>query len=162
MSQPTRSLQQLYQDIGPDLLAFFRRRRPSATSPEDLLQDTFFRAMRNPDRLDRAGSPRAYLFGIARHVLLDRVRAHRPMEALTDHPADVSDMGDSRVESMRRAITQLPPVLRETLELKLQSDLSYAELAEILAVPVGTVRSRLHHAVQQLRTHFGVSPKGAS
>jgi RNA polymerase sigma-70 factor (ECF subfamily) len=52
---------------------------------------------------------------------------------------------------MRAAITELPGPQRETLMLKLQHELSYEEIAEVLAIPVGTVRSRLHHAVLQLR-----------
>lgn len=53
---------------------------------------------------------------------------------------------------MREAIAQLAPELRETLELRLTDELSYEEIASVLGVPVGTVRSRLHNAVRRLRT----------
>ena len=52
---------------------------------------------------------------------------------------------------MRKAIAQLAPELRETLELRIEQELSYEEIAGVLEIPVGTVRSRLHHAVRRLR-----------
>jgi RNA polymerase sigma-70 factor (ECF subfamily) len=51
---------------------------------------------------------------------------------------------------MRRAIGRLPPHQRETLQLRLVDDLSYDEIAAVLEIPVGTVRSRLHNAVRTL------------
>ena len=52
---------------------------------------------------------------------------------------------------MHRAIAALPELQREALLLKLQHELTYEEIASVLNIPVGTVRSRLHHAVRQLR-----------
>jgi RNA polymerase sigma-70 factor (ECF subfamily) len=52
---------------------------------------------------------------------------------------------------MRQAMQQLPPQCREALTLRLQSRMSYEEIAKVLDVPVGTVRSRLHTAVSRLR-----------
>lgn len=56
------------------------------------------------------------------------------------------------MEALRRAIERLPEAQREVLALRLGDELSYAEIAAILAVPIGTVRSRIHHAVRRLRT----------
>ncbi|NUQ48120.1 MAG: sigma-70 family RNA polymerase sigma factor, partial [Phycisphaerae bacterium] len=56
-----------------------------------------------------------------------------------------------RVERMRLAIARLPDAQRESLELRLRDELSYEEIAEVTGAPVGTVRSRLHHAVRGLR-----------
>ena len=58
---------------------------------------------------------------------------------------------DQRIGEMRRAIAKLPDEMRETLELRLADDLSYEEIAAVLEIPVGTVRSRLHNAVRKLR-----------
>ncbi|MBK8270299.1 MAG: sigma-70 family RNA polymerase sigma factor [Planctomycetes bacterium] len=61
---------------------------------------------------------------------------------------------DERLDPMREAIARLPEGHREVLELRLVEVLSYAEIAESLALPIGTVRSRIHHAVMRLRNEL--------
>ena len=149
MNEGMEQLEQLYRETGPALLAFFRHQPALAGAAEDLLQDTFVRALQHRERLDGAVSRRAYLFGIARHVGLDALRRRKLLQGEAGHGEEPRE--DARLESMRAAITELPGPQRETLMLKLQHELSYEEIAEVLAIPVGTVRSRLHHAVLQLR-----------
>jgi RNA polymerase sigma-70 factor (ECF subfamily) len=55
------------------------------------------------------------------------------------------------VEAARETISTLEPVQREILDLRFAQSLSYAEIAEALGIPIGTVRSRLHHAVAEVR-----------
>lgn len=151
MNPPHRQLETLYRETGANLLAYFRSRPTLAPQAEDLLQDTFARALQHPDRLAAALSPRAYLFGIARHVGHDALRRSSPVAAFTENEIEAELTEDVRLADMREAIAQLPPAQRETLLLKLRHDLSYEEIAEVLDIPVGTVRSRLHAAVQSLR-----------
>jgi RNA polymerase sigma-70 factor (ECF subfamily) len=158
MDDNLHTLEHLYRETGPALLTYFRRQPAVAGLAEDLLQDTFVRALRRLDRLQAAVSPRAYLFGIARHVSVDAHRRMRPNEALApvDEPA-TADPEDERLEPMRAAIAALPERHREALLLKVQHELSYEEIATVLGIPVGTVRSRLHHAVLRLRTALTTS-----
>lgn len=152
-------LDRLYREIAPALLAYFRRQPALAGAAEDLLQDTFVRALHGFDRVAASVTPRAYVFGIARHVGLDALRARRPTVALPALAADQADPAAAdQLESLRAAIAALPDQHRETLLLKLQHELSYAEIAEVLGIPVGTVRSRLHHAVLLLRQTLNASP----
>ena len=132
-------------------MAYFRRHRAIASHAEDLLQDTFVRAVRGWARLRDSASPRAYLFGIARNVCRDALRYRRPEVEMKEEPAAAAEEEDVRLERLRAAIGRLPALHHETLLLKLQQELSYEEIAEVLDVPVGTVRSRLHHAVARLR-----------
>jgi RNA polymerase sigma-70 factor (ECF subfamily) len=141
----------LYQEHGRALLAYLRRAFGAYLCPEDLLQETLLRAAREPAGLTRAASPRAWLFGVARHVGLTAARRHKPPLALPAEVPTRSTGEDPRLEQMRAAFGQLPPHLRETLELRLRAELSYAEIATMLRIPMGTVRSRLHEAVQRLR-----------
>lgn len=140
-----------YRDIGPSLFAYFRHQPTLASTAEDLVQEVFIRALRHPERLRSADSPPAYLFGIARHVGLDALRRMRPMESLPPDVASPALAEDARLESMRVAIAGLPELHREPLLLKLRHELSYEEIAAVLDIPVGTVRSRLHHAVALLK-----------
>jgi RNA polymerase sigma-70 factor (ECF subfamily) len=144
-----RDLEQLYNAHGAALLAYLRRGFGWCASPEDMLQDTFVQAMRGPQRLATAQSPRAWLFGIARHIGLTAARRHRPAQ-----PLDANQHADPpapRIADLRELIANLPPALRETLELRVRERLSYEEIAQVLRIPIGTVRSRLHAAMQQLR-----------
>jgi RNA polymerase sigma-70 factor (ECF subfamily) len=150
----TRSLETLYREHGPDVLAYLRR-LGGVSAAEDLLHETFVQAMRRMDRFEQAQSPRAWLFGIARHVGLTERRRRRPAAPLVEEPAAPAAGEDERVEPMRRAIDELPEPQREALELRVRSGLSYEEIAVVLAIPVGTVRSRLHHAVRRLREALG-------
>lgn len=145
-------MERLYRETGPQLLAYFGRRHRSAQLAEDLLQETFAAVIRRPDGLRSAASPRAYLFGVARNLSLEAYRERAMAELPVELPFEPSESrADARLDQMREAILKLTPALREVLELRLQSELSYDEIAMVLAVPVGTVRSRLHHAVKQLR-----------
>jgi RNA polymerase sigma-70 factor (ECF subfamily) len=152
MDHALEQLEHLYRETAPALLAYFRRQPALAGAAEDLLQDTFVHAIRSFGRLRGSVTPRAYLFGIARHVSLDALRARRPDVELSAEPvAPAAAPEDARLEPMRAAIAALPAPQRETLLLKLHHELSYEEIAEVLGIPVGTVRSRLHHAIGQLR-----------
>lgn len=151
MYLPHHQFEDLYRETGPGLLAYFRHRPSLATQAEDLLQDTFHRAWQHPERLAAAVSPRAYLFGIARHVAHDALRRARPTELFQESVAAAPAEEDGRLEDVRAGIGRLPEAQRETLLLKLQHELSYEEIAAVLGIPVGTVRSRLHAAVESLR-----------
>lgn len=153
MDDAVTQLETLYRDLSPALLAYFRQQRALSGAAEDLLQDTFVRAIRGFARLHASVSPRAYLFGIARHVSLDALRARQPtVELFVEPAAPAAEAEDPRLERLRAVIANLPAPQRETLLLKLRHELSYDEIAEMLGIPVGTVRSRLHHAVNHLRT----------
>jgi RNA polymerase sigma-70 factor (ECF subfamily) len=150
-----RMIENIYREIGPELLAFFQRRHGSPQTAEDLLQETFAAVMKNPERLLGADSPRAYLFGVARNLSAETHRRAHPMEELPAEPAtEEEEPVDPRLEVMREGIARLNAAFRQVLELRLRQELSYEEMAAALGVPVGTVRSRLHYAVRQLRGHL--------
>lgn len=144
-------IEALYNQHGPALLDYLRRQFASAGPAEDLLQETFVQALRRLDRLAEARSPKAWLFGVARYVALAAARRNRPMAELAHEPPAAAAPVDDRIELMRQAVARLPGPQREALELRLTYDLSYQEIAEALDIPIGTVRSRLHHAVESLR-----------
>lgn len=151
MEKSATTLETLYRDVGPSLLAYLRRGFADAHTAEDLLQETFYQAARRTERVAQVVSPRAWLFRLARNVAVSALRRRRATRPL---PADLAAQvpgEDPRLERVRGAIVTLPDTLRETLELRLRAELSYEEIAAVLDIPLGTVRSRLHHALRRLR-----------
>ena len=145
-------IESLYREHGASLLRYLGRTFGSCAPAEDLLQETFVHALGRPAECMAAESPRAFLFGIARHVGLTAVR--RAEVRATVPIADVeakAHAGDEPFEAMRAAIAKLPAAVRETLEFRLRDELSYDEIASIMAIPLGTVRSRLHTAMRLLQ-----------
>lgn len=154
-------LEAIYREHGAAVLSYLRRHFRGVESGEDLLQQTLVQALERPERLARSRSPRAWLFGIARHVGLTAVRRRRPTSPLKgDPPARSASSSGDAVEAMRTALAELPDGQREVLELRLRDELSYEEIAEVLGVPVGTVRSRLHYAVRALRERMAADAAG--
>ncbi len=145
-------LEHLYRTHAAGLLGYLRRHFAGVEAAEDLLQETFVQALRGLDRLTAAASPRAWLFAIARNVGLAALRRRRHAASLPESlAAPAAREGDPRIEVAEQAMRRLPDGQREALELRLGDGLSYEEVAEVLAIPVGTVRSRLHHAMRRLR-----------
>jgi len=162
VSLPQSELENLYRLHAADLLRFLERRCAGSGEPEDLLQQTFVEAACHTDRWRTARSARAWLFGVARHVATAgarrlRLRATRSLPAeLAQETSDEPE--DPRLEALRAAMNTLTPAQRETLELRTRDGLSYAEIAEMLDVPIGTVRSRLHQAVARLTAAVAKRP----
>ena len=151
MEEAAEAIERLYRAQGPAILGYLRGMVGGSNSAQDLLQQTFLEVLRRPEQLDRAVSPRAWLFGVARRLALNSYRRRENMTSLPAQLEARSSTEDSRIETMRQAITNLPGPMQETLELRLSRDLSYQEIATVLEIPIGTVRSRLHAAVLRLR-----------
>ncbi|MGE0658053.1 MAG: sigma-70 family RNA polymerase sigma factor [Reyranellaceae bacterium] len=120
---------------------------------DDIAQETLARAVRHIGRLRPDSNLRAWLFTIARNVARNEARRQRrsPVDPHTDladlQPAQAQSQ-DSAIElrEMHEAVLRLPPAFRQTLFLCAIEGLSYEDAAEVMAVPIGTVRSRLARA----------------
>ncbi len=150
MAIESNDIGSLYRQHGAEVLNYLARRCP-VDAAHDLLQETFLQVVRQSERLDGVTMPRAWLFGIARNILARHYR--RQPESAVEISAETAApaVEDARLPAMREAIAALAPELRETLELRIEQELSYEEIAGVLDVPIGTVRSRLHNAVRRLR-----------
>ena len=126
----------------------------------DIVQEVFLRAFRNISSFDTSRSFYPWLYRIARNLCINTVkRASRrdtplPAEELiasgTRDPA-AELLRNEEVEELRSALTRLSDKHREILDLKTFQDCSYAEIAEILDIPIGTVMSRLYAARSKLK-----------
>ena len=131
----------LARRIGPDLA-------------RDLASETFaagFAARRKYDA--RRGEPRPWLFGIAQNLLRRHYRdEERRLAALAQLEPGSSEAAFQEESRLAAALAALPVEERDALLLFAWADLSYEQVAETLALPLGTVRSRLHRARRRLRT----------
>jgi len=154
MKESANPIDELYRLHGKSILRYLQRFVGDAECAQDLLQETFAVAVRRPACIAEATSPRAWLFAVARNMGMNALRRRRRFAALPPHLAANGRSPDARIEEMLQAIANLPDIEREALELRLREDLSYREIATVLKIPVGTVRSRLHRAVQRLRSRL--------
>ena len=136
---------------------------------DDVVQDTFLAVLRQTGRQDALHTNTGgYLFGIARHVVMKRLSLRRDdsldepgagRETLTSVEPTVFDAlaRAQTVETIRAAIESLPPAFREAVVLCELQEMAYADAADVMQVPIGTVRSRLHRAKALLAVRFGAS-----
>lgn len=147
----------LYREMGPRLLRYLRRIVGNRQAAEDVMQETFIRMWRSPNGfMPERGALRAYLFGVGRKRAVEWWRnsesANRNLlEERTDGKAETAALVDD-------AFQRLPEDQRSLLWLREVEGQSYAELAQILEIPVGTVRSRLFAAREELRKVWWSTP----
>jgi RNA polymerase sigma-70 factor (ECF subfamily) len=148
-------------EVLPQLRALFGmayRLTGNAHDAEDLVQETMLRAYRAFDRFRPGTNARAWLFTILHRLRTDllRHRGRRPetVELVDDGPP-VAPAHEAALtsghEEITRALEGLPEVFRAAVVLRDIEEFTYAEIAEVLGVPVGTVMSRIHRGRALLR-----------
>lgn len=141
------------------VFAFLRNKAPEQA--DELVQRTFLGCVEAVDRIDEDRSFRAYLFGIARRQLIYHYRRSRregdrfdPMtESVCDARGSPSKIAAVREEQrlVLEALNELPLDLQIALELHYWEGMTVGEVSEVLGIPPGTVKSRLHRARELLR-----------
>jgi RNA polymerase sigma-70 factor (ECF subfamily) len=143
--------------------ALFLARNHAET--EDLVQETYVRAMQAMSRLRQDSNIKGWLFTILRNVWLNQLRRRRSDPQLVDVDVEAAaglaaltkssyDLYVSKLEKeqVQAAIQKLPLELREIILLREYEEFSYQEIASVLNCPAGTVMSRLGRARTKLRT----------
>lgn len=155
-------LTELYRRHGRVLFGFALRLVEDPARAEDVVQETMLRAWRHLDRIDPArGDPRAYLFTVARNVVIDAWRAEqrRPRLVADDAALEtepVEDRLDARVDAwmVEAALQRLTVEHRVVVEQLYYRGSTVTEAARTLGLPPGTVKSRAYYAVRVLRAAF--------
>jgi RNA polymerase sigma-70 factor (ECF subfamily) len=153
------ALRHLYRLHAPVLLSYLMRLTSGDRHrAEDIVQETLLRAWNHPEARSADGQwSRAWLFTVARRIAIDQLRAAqaRPLE-LSDERIegirvedDIDRLLDAR--EVRAALADLPERLRTALVAIYFQERSIAEAAELLDVPLGTVKSRTFYALRALR-----------
>ncbi|MFD4600593.1 sigma-70 family RNA polymerase sigma factor [Streptomyces sp. NPDC058464] len=161
-------IRSLYEEHGRALLAYAQRLTNDHAAAEDVVQETLIRAWKNQESLlNGKGSVRGWLLTVARNIITDRYRAKavRPTEvaeSVATTPVE-KDHADGVVDSMlvMEALDRLSPDHRDVLNEIYFQGRSVAEAAESLGIPPGTVKSRSHYALRQLRDLYKDRPTTA-
>lgn len=142
---------------------------------EDAAQECFLRVLKHKDSLHRIQNAKTWLARVAWTTALDKKRSGRVMASLDEEQpgaetakslSDLSPLPDERLagaqmqEQLQRLIAGLPEDLRHALELSTVQELNSAEIAEILKIPEGSVRTRLFRARKQLKEKLSAVMEG--
>ncbi len=143
-----------------------------AADADDLLQELWLRVWQRAGQWDGRGRPIAWLIVIATNLALNHLRGRRetvPLEAFPDEEVpDVATLGGDAIvpgpeeqvawrqqlTRVQEVLAQLPPDKQEALRLVRVQGLKLEEAARVLDIPLGTLKSRLHHAHRLLMEHF--------
>ncbi len=134
---------------------------------EDLFQQTWMRVLDNIGRFDPKRNFDAWLFAVARNIAIDHLRRRRP-ESLDEPAGDEHPLSESlssgtlapleqvlrneRIELVRQVLEAQPAMYREILSLRYEEEMKLDEIAEVLCMPLGSVKSRLSRALERMRT----------
>ena len=155
----TRALETLFGRYRARLFGFLLRRCGDGATAEDLIQETWLRVVRSRDRYDPGRRFSTWLFQVANNLSRDLAR-RRDVERRGRQSVEQREIVRQQLEDspghdlrldMERRLAALPDRLREVLVLRYHQQLSEREIAEVVGIPQGTVKSRLHTAVRTLR-----------
>lgn len=144
---------------------FFRRRMPDRSAAEELTQDTFVAILQGAARYEPRAPFRSYLFGIAFNLLAGARRntaaaSGAKFQSLDDAgPIAMPSVSVDAILDIRHALAALDAGDREILMLREYDALSYDEIALVIGIPIGTVRSRLFRAREALRDRLEAHPE---
>jgi RNA polymerase sigma-70 factor (ECF subfamily) len=161
-----------------ELFGYLRRYLGEDGLAEDVFQNTFLRLYEKIDKYEPGRPVRPWIYAIATHQAIDALRRagrqptisldqNNHLEAVVDDPGALASLlaakGPDPLEQMdlrerqqlvRRSIDKLPDHLKLVVLLSYYQGLKYKEIAEVLEVPVGTVKSRLHFALRRLHEEW--------
>jgi RNA polymerase sigma-70 factor (ECF subfamily) len=164
-----------------ELFGYLRRYLGDGTLAEDVFQNTFLQVYVKSNQYEPGRPVRPWLYTIATNQAIDALRRNGRHQALSldqcreelaegdaqtlmdllesrgPSPVEAAE-GQERRERIRASVDRLPDFLREVLILAYYQGLKYREIAEILDIPVGTVKSRLHAALVKLQEIWASAP----
>ena len=165
------AMETLYLRYRQSVYSWLLRMTGVAAEAEDIYQDVWLKVIRSASNY-RSGNFKAWLWQIVRNKTTDRMRKKSPSLVL-DAPVCADGAGENtvvdqlsddaaanalmQIEEMERrrmacdAIDMLPTAQREVVLLRINGELSFKEIADILAAPIGTVLARMHNAVKNLK-----------
>jgi RNA polymerase sigma-70 factor (ECF subfamily) len=156
--------EELFERYAPALLKFADRMLSNRDSAEEVTQEVFVKVISRAHQYDGRAPVSSWLFAIAANACRDRRRRDRraavvPMDSIGDLPARGEGIesrlaGRERRAAVREALGALSEEQREALVLARYHGLPYAEIARVLGISVGAVKTRIFRAVEALKARF--------
>jgi RNA polymerase sigma-70 factor, ECF subfamily len=154
----------LFEKYSPALLRFTDRLLSDRSTAEEVTQEVFVKVITRAHQYDGRAEVASWLFAIAANACRDRRRRDRratvvPLEAVPE-PTQKGEGSEKRLidrqrrDAVRRALGCLSDEQREALILARYHDMPYAEIARVLDISVGAVKTRIFRAVETLKAHF--------
>ena len=149
----------LFERYHVPLFNFYLKLTGNRPLSEDLVQEVFFRILKYRHSYRPETPFRAWMYQIARNARLDHLRKRRPETSWEPEMSPAVEPVDTAQQTqeavlLRRALMQISEDKREVLVLSRFQDLKYEEIAQMLGCEVGTVKTRVHRAMQELREIF--------
>lgn len=155
----------LYERYKSRMYSFTLTLLRNPTDAEDAVQETFRYIFSKLHSYRPQGKFKSFIFKIAHSISIDIIRKRGRQAPLPEtlemgfEPAEPERARE--VEQLRACYGRLPRIYREIMALRVADELAYEEIGEVLGVPVGTVKSRIHHAVELLREMLRSVREGA-
>jgi RNA polymerase sigma-70 factor (ECF subfamily) len=149
------AFEELFRQFQSQVYAWIARIVRDRGVAEDLTVETFWRIYRSRTSFDPQGNFGAWAYRIATNLALNHIRRKRPEEELAEsvRQAESPDLAvqNEMASQIKRVFLGLPRKLQVTVTMALLDERPYAEVAEALGVPLGTVKSRVFRAVRIMR-----------
>ncbi len=151
------AFEELIKEWAPAIRKYVLRMTNSCESSDDIMQEIWISVLQNIASLRECSKFRSWIFSIAHRNLMNRLRAHYSMQF--EDQSVLEDISDENLEIQRdetrrtveSGLSKLPIAEREVLTLFYLQELTLAETADALLVPIGTIKSRLFRARELLR-----------
>jgi RNA polymerase sigma factor (sigma-70 family) len=159
--------ERLFEEHAQPLFGFLVYRTGNRAIAEDVLADTFERALRARRRFNpRRGSEKNWLYSIALNLLRDRHRREKIEERALQSLEAIAEVEDPPVDTIanrdliQRALEALSPEEREAIGLRYGADLTLPEIAKLIGEPLTTVEGRIYPALNKLRRQLAGGDEG--
>lgn len=159
-NQPSKqAFRKCYEAVFEKIQRFFYLRISDRETANDLTHDFFLKLFNNWEKYTSVSEPDAYLFAIARHLVIDYYRKSINAEIATDptlidvpvQSSDVNHFGEEKITAIHKAIAQMPTQRQEIFKMKKLQGLTSEEVAEQLGLSKRTVENQVYRAMVSLR-----------
>lgn len=162
------ALKTLYERHSDAVYKFLRYRLRDPFEAADVMQDVFLEIWRAAARFEGRSAPRTWIFGIARHRAVDRIRRGVREVTAPEPDVEIADespnpeaiaLAASDAARLRDCIGKLSDTHRSAIHLAFYEELPYGEIAVIEGVPSGTIKTRILHAKRLLLRCLALGPR---